>query len=115
MGVKNRSHFKSRGSQGHVLNRRLVDEGSISSFPAIFNGRVVRLLGPFRAEKAKSPMHSDDLWVIAGDCYRFLVGFWSPPDAGQSFSDRVRAGLQKEVPKTLLCSEKYYFMCKNSI
>ena len=37
-----------------------------------FGGRVVRLLGPPRPEQAKSPKHSDVLWVIAGCCYRYF-------------------------------------------
>ena len=51
-------------------------------FPAIFGGRVVRLLGLASAPKPKSPGDSfdeSDCWVIAGwllgDCY----SFFSPP------------------------------------
>ena len=44
------------------------------------------------------------------------IGFWRPPDLGQDFSDRVRAGLQKDVPaETLFWSEKNDFRFKNAI
>ena len=43
------------------------------------------------------------------------IGFWRPPDLGQDFSDRVRAGLQKEVPESLDWSEKHDSIFKNAI
>ena len=43
------------------------------------------------------------------------IGLWCPPDLGQGFSDRVRAGLQKEVPETVFWSEKHDSIFKNAI
>ena len=43
------------------------------------------------------------------------IGFWRPPDLGKGFSDRVRAGLQKEVPETVFWSEKHDSIFKNAI
>ena len=50
-----------------------------------------------------------------GDCWVVAIGFWRPPDLGQGFSDRVRAGLQKEVPESLFWLEKHNFVFRNAI
>ena len=50
---------------GDELGPRRSQEVRGSSRPS-FGGRVVRLLGPLRAEQAESPKQYGDFWVIGG-------------------------------------------------